>query len=131
MFGPISMDHAKQQTKESVCACLYYLSQPNSVSATEKELAAATGLREELYAKQSRGSKYRTAEERDAALKTQVRCARKHCTPQERDADGTLPSCMLYETIDRSIVGCFALHTRDSVAVCLAVCLRCSVCFRG
>lgn len=52
-----------------VCICFVLL---YSVGATEKELAAATGRREELYAKQSRGSKYRTAAERDAALKSQV-----------------------------------------------------------
>ncbi|CAN0105750.1 unnamed protein product, partial [Ectocarpus fasciculatus] len=47
-----------------------------SVSATETELGEATGQREELYAKQSRGSKFRTAEERDAALKSQVKSTR-------------------------------------------------------
>lgn len=48
----------------------------NSVLATETELGEATGQREELYAKQSRGSKYRTAEERDAALKSKVKSTR-------------------------------------------------------
>lgn len=42
------------------------------VSATEAELAAATGQRDELYAKQSRGSKYGSADERDEALTSQV-----------------------------------------------------------
>lgn len=44
-----------------------------SVSTTEAELSSAQAQREELYERQGRGSQYRSAAERDAALKTKVR----------------------------------------------------------
>lgn len=44
-----------------------------SLNGIQGELTAAQTQRDDLYAKQSRGSKYNTAEERDAALRPQVK----------------------------------------------------------
>lgn len=51
-----------------------------SLNEIQGELTAAQTQRDDLYAKQSRGSKYNTAEERDAALRPQVKNKHESCT---------------------------------------------------